>query len=178
MKLTALLQSMLDWMARRDNPHQVTAAQADAYSKDQIDAKVSPLIKTGVLPVSYIGDYVNGTDFTPVWGGPPSILTIPEVPVMMRGTPAIMPETQIGPADYNASPYLYLILDAGEIKYDLQATVQAETLSRMFLMDLSKLVNMTPVLRLDTFRVSADQIGSAIPVSTGDPASAGTMNWS
>lgn len=36
---------------------------------------------------------------------------------------------------------------------------------------------ISPVYRILTYRLSPTQIGSAIPVSTGDPATAGTFSW-
>ncbi len=45
--------------------------------------------------------------------------------------------------------------------------------------DSNQIISSTisPVYRILTYRLSPTQIGSAIPVSTGDPATAGTFSW-
>lgn len=99
--------NVLGWIARRDNPHQVTAGQAGTYTTKQLDDKLEVKLDVGILPIyAYgpednepIGNTTNGLNCS---------ITLPQ-PLLLYGRPyTIAPATVTALA--NQTSYLVVEL--------------------------------------------------------------------
>lgn len=109
-------------------------------------------------------------------------------PLFMSGQYFDVPITAIDLSTVQANPgnttfYVYIKLALGTPSYVVSTTTLPETDTQMFIgtivTDGTKVatLNIKKVSRLDTYRPSTTQIGSAFPVSTGNPTQSGTINW-
>lgn len=170
------------WIARRDNPHVVTAGQADAYTKAEIDGKLGVLIPKGVIPVRTYGT-LNATAVPATRNGTTLKITSAQ-PGMLAGRDFIIPAQDISFSGMANGPvYLYLTLVSGVATYTPSATTQPESTTAMLIGTgtmaggaLSAFTIEKPRC-VDNYRISATKRGSAIPASTGLPTDSGTFNW-
>lgn len=109
-------------------------------------------------------------------------------PLFLGGQYFDVPITAIDLSTVQANPgnttfYVYIKLVLGTPSYVVSTTTLPETDIQMFIgtiiTDGTKVatLNIKKVSRLDTYRPSATQIGSAFPVSTGNPTQTGTITW-
>lgn len=109
-------------------------------------------------------------------------------PVLMNGKFFEMPITAIDLSTVKANPgntkfYVYVDSSSGTPQYKVSITEIAESSTNMYIgniqTDGTKVsdLNITKVSRFGIYRPSETQIGSAFPVSTGNPAQTGTINW-
>ncbi|UYE98569.1 putative structural protein [Xanthomonas phage XbC2] len=109
-------------------------------------------------------------------------------PLFLSGQYFDVPITAIDLSTVQANPgnttfYVYIKLALGTPSYVVSTTTLPETDTQMFLgtivTDGTKVatLNIKKVSRLDTYRPSTTQIGSAFPVSTGNPTQTGTITW-
>lgn len=109
-------------------------------------------------------------------------------PLFLGGQYFDVPITAIDLSTVQSNPgnttfYVYIKLALGTPSYVVSTTTLPETDTQMFIgtivTDGTKVatLNIKKVSRLDTYRPSTTQIGSAFPVSTGNPTQSGTINW-
>lgn len=109
-------------------------------------------------------------------------------PVLMNGKFYEMPITTIDlsaikPNPGNTKFYVYVDSSSGTPQYKVSTTEIEESLTNMYIGDIqtdgTKVsdLNINKVSRFGIYRPSETQIGSAFPVSTGNPAQTGTINW-
>ncbi|EBW9734630.1 hypothetical protein DQR70_06500 [Salmonella enterica subsp. enterica serovar Oslo] len=112
---------VLNWIKRRDNPHQVTAEQANAYTKEEIEKKVSGKLPVGVLPLYAYGD---STDTPVKYDSTGGTLKFPKgVPVLFYGEPFSAPEGSLTGPD--GTKYVTCELSGGHViyqQYDIKPT--------------------------------------------------------
>lgn len=180
------------WKNRRDNPHEVTAAQVGAYSKTTVDTLMTNYIPNGFLPFSRFGqpngEFLNGT--TVVTGDKVSISIYGNgMPVVLGGT---VYELKDSDWEFTAvkgkNIYVYVNRDPS-LGFASCQLVQTDTTRPDTPWDFVVGVIRWPesqveptadfycVLMLETYRLSATPIGSAIPVSTGRPTEVGDFQW-
>lgn len=109
-------------------------------------------------------------------------------PVLMNGKFFEMPITSIDLSTVKPNPgntkfYVYVDSSTGTPQYRASTTEISESETNMYIgniqTDGTKVsnLNITKVSRFGIYRPSETQIGSAFPVSVGNPAQAGTINW-
>jgi hypothetical protein len=109
-------------------------------------------------------------------------------PVLMNGKFFEMPITSIDLSTIKSNPgntkfYVYVDSSSGTPQYKVSLTEIPESLTNMYIgniqTDGTKVsdLNISKVSRFGIYRPSETQIGSAFPVSTGNPAQTGTINW-
>lgn len=188
--LTALWNDFQAWIARRDNPHAVTAGQANAYTRAEIDSLLDGYMPAGTLPFSSFGfpdsDTINfssarvsGIQWRVVFGE--------FIPVVMGGRPYQLQQLSwTFPVANNTTVYLYLIRDPSlgynSVQVEAVTTPRADKTNNFFIgTAASDGTNLTvvikPVIMISVYRISADPVGGAIPVSTGLPTETGTYKW-
>lgn len=103
-------------------------------------------------------------------------------PVFMAGIiTSVQPSTLVVPASNIA--YLYITMDQGVATYSISSIEIPETEVNMFIGHITTNLSIVTgifinkISRFSTYRPSDVQIGSAFPVSTGHPATTGTINW-
>ena len=189
--LTTLWNDFQTWIARRDNPHAVTAAQVNAYTRQEIDNLVSGYMPAGTLPFSSFGfpdsdviEYssvrVNGN----IWRLDFANLS---TPIVMGGRPYLLQQASWTlTVASGGTAYLYLIRDpslgykSGQV--EAVTTPRADKSNNFFIgtavsNGTTLTVTIKPVVMISLYRISPDPIGGAIPVSTGLPTETGTFKW-
>jgi hypothetical protein len=164
---------------RVDNPHQVTPALLDAFTKAESIAMAGQYIPKGILPISRIGD-LNGSFPVNVNSANSSINFANGIPAILAGISVVMPAATLVYST-TARNYVYLRLTGGIFSYQIQTTVQAESATNMLIgvFDARNNTNtLQPVTRIDTYRISTVSAGSAIPVSVGFPSDPANLAWS
>lgn len=140
-------------------------------------------IPDGVLPISRFGALdATGINYTSNTANRQLTIAAGN-PLLMAGQTFTLAEQTLTYA-LSATTYLYAQLQNGVAAYVASATPIAESNTNMY---IGKLVadasgNITsitilPVSRIDTFRPSTTQEGSAIPVSGGTPDQASGLLW-
>lgn len=188
--LTALWNQFQTWIGRRDNPHEVTANQAGAYTSAEIDSLLSGYMPAGTLPFSSFGfpdnDTINytvirasGVNWRVVFGE--------YTPVVMGGRSYKLQSLDWAfPVAANATVYLYLKRDPSlgyaSAQVEAVSAPRADKTNNFFIgTAVSDGTNVTvtikPVVMISVYRISADPVGGAIPVSTGLPTETGTYKW-
>lgn len=129
------------------------------------------------LPVAVSGDatgfIVHFTEITPLFIG---------------GQYFDLPVTNINLNTVKVNPastlfYCYVKLSLGTPQYVISLSELPENNIQMFIgtiqTDATKIstLNIKKVSRIENYRPSTTQIGSAFPVSTGNPSTTGTINW-
>lgn len=108
---------VLNWIIRRDNPHEVTAAQAGAYTKEEIESKVERKLPIGVLPIYAYGD---DTEAPIPYRITDTRLNIDvEIPVLFYGTPVTSYGTAITPPKNTIT---YITIELGPDGYGVYRT--------------------------------------------------------
>lgn len=167
----------------KDNPHNVTAAKLNVYTKAEVALLMGSYLPQGILPVSRFGK-LNGSIVTrhdPIGN---TLEISYQEPCILAGIyklmePALLP--LISGVLFN---YVYLRLSGGIFSYVIEATETAESSTNM-LIGIAKyradgaMISLAvfPVTRIDSYRISMTSAGSAIPVSLGSPASPAALAW-
>lgn len=140
-------------------------------------------VPNGVLPISRFGALgTTGINYTNNVGAH-QITIAAGNPLLMAGQTFTLGAQTLTYA-LSATTYLYVQLQNGVPTYVASATAIAESNTNMY---IGKLVSdasgnitsitLQPVSRIDTFRPSTTQEGSAIPVSGGTPDQASGLLW-
>lgn len=120
MTLIERLKTIMTFIGRRDNPNEVTASQANAFTKQETEQRINQKIPNGILPI-----YAFGTsDNTPVKFTTAGLnLTIPDKqPVLIYGTQFFLePAVLAANAFLNTTSYLVVELISGSPRYSLYA---------------------------------------------------------
>lgn len=139
------------------------------------------------LPLSQFGDLYDSSSFNITSNG--FVLTFNKaIPMFMAGVLTYMPIASYNLALYNTPATnqtfcVYVKLDQGEPTYDFSVREQSETEVCMFVGKITTNAtqvtsnSISKVSRFSTYRPSITKIGAAFPVSTGNPAQTGTINW-
>lgn len=117
--------------ANKSNPHQTTAAHLGMLTTAQIDALLAPLMPQGQLAVSRYGSM--DTTFPSVIGSGGWVVSFQNaVPVILTGQEGVLAaanydlsQSIVNPA--NKTIYVYVVLDAGALRYRFSESVLAET---------------------------------------------------
>jgi hypothetical protein len=110
------------------------------------------------------------------------------VPCLMGGKYAEVPAATLALEDYDPDPAnkrfnIYVVLKDGTFSYELDQGERPETLTSCWVGFIETgAINVTrlwieKVNRIDIYRLSEGQIGSAIPIVPGSPLGAGTLDW-
>lgn len=181
--LIAQADSHLTPHASAVNPHGTTAADLSMYTSAQIQDLVNALVPSGVIPLTQFGDLTAAAlPVTVVAGGAPTANFDANIPLFMAGTAYVLPATNLQLAN-NAVNNVYVKLVAGVPQYVATTSYLPETNTNA-LVGVVTLAGgvvtkntLAKVTRVDIYRISTTPAGSAIPVSSGDPASASTLLW-
>lgn len=109
-------------------------------------------------------------------------------PLLIGGQYFDVPVTNINLTSIKANPastlfYCYIKLELGTPLYVISLVELPENTIQMFIgtvqTDSTKIssLQITKVSRIDTYRPSLTQVGSAFPVSSGNPNQTGSINW-
>jgi hypothetical protein len=164
--------------ADRNNPHGITADSLDGVDNATVNAVLGIAIPRGSLPISRYGDFAGSA--LPISFSGWVLSFTAQVPSMMAGYDLPAPIINIDlnalvPNAANKTFFVYLRFDGSVIKYLVSPDAFAETSGRMY---IGKVVTgaagissfaIQRVTRIDTYRVSATPVGSAIPVTTSTP---------
>ena len=110
------------------------------------------------------------------------------IPVYMSGKFVVMPATTIDLTKVKANPassrfYVYVVDNGTTFEYQTFSAPLEETLTRCYVgfieTDTLKISrqSMVKITRIGIYRLSATQMGSAIPVVGGSPLSSATLDW-
>lgn len=110
------------------------------------------------------------------------------VPCLMNGRYGEAPPTTLALEDYDPSPAnkrfnVYVIEDNGSFKYELDTASRPEALNSCWVGFIEtgaiavERLWIEKVNRIDVYRLSEGQIGSAIPAISGSPLGAGALTW-
>lgn len=179
---STLYKQFITWTGRRDNPHGVTAAQANAYTKTEINAIAELRLPRGIVPVRSYGS-LDGSLPTISWVN--GTLTIPTaVPAVLYGDAQIVAAGTINfSALRDGTVYLYLKYENTKIVYAASDVLLPESHTAMMIAYGTKAgstisgFKLEQVRCIDLYRVSSTKRGGAIPVSTGSPAEQGQFAW-
>jgi len=109
-------------------------------------------------------------------------------PAFLAGQAYTLSPVNVNLLDITASPanktfYVYVKLEAGVAKYVVRETELAESETVIYIGYVTTgisnitLVAVDKAYRIGTYRVSSQPVGSAIPVSSGNPADAVKLTW-
>lgn len=126
--------NVLGWIARRDNPHQVTAHQAGAMTSNEIEDKLSEKMPVGVMPI-----YAYGTeDESPIGHTETGLncsITLPQ-PLLLYGRPyTIAPATVT--AMVNTTSYIVIELVGNIPQYKVMDIKPTDTNTRIAVGELT-----------------------------------------
>lgn len=135
-----------------------------------------------VIPVSSYGDKTSDPIPVTIDG---YTVRIGQVPLVMAGKRYNLGVTDVvTTSNPNSLRWLFITLVDGVPSYSLRDTyVVDEAADVMYIGTVSTSVNrvvtaaINKVVRLDNYRLSATRVGSAIPMSTGDPTGTGNFAW-
>lgn len=167
----------------------VVVSLNQSYTKSETDARYVP---QGILPITRIGDLTaaalpisNGTGF--------AFNVTTTIPVLLGGRYSTITAGSytISNVDNGATTDLankninvYITFANGVAAFAYYTTSQAEAYALVFIGTITtgatavSAVSLSKVSRLDLYRVSLTSRGSAIPVTSGNPASPGTFDAS
>lgn len=180
----ALLKPARDSLAahvlRRDNPHEETMETIGSYSKTSVVNKVSAKIPNSVVPVSTYGIFDNLDDAAvdAAWTFKGWELTCNRaLKIVLSGNSFTLPITAIDLSKVedpvSKTFYVYVRGQFGIYNYQARTDSPPESAGVMY---IGKVVcgpngivskSFKTVVRLDTFRLSNEPVGSAIPVTKG-----------
>lgn len=168
---------------RTDNPHATTAAQIGAYSTSEVDGLVANMVPTGFLALSNFGTPDDVA--LPVTVDPAALTATfaAGIPAMIAGQSFTLGAATLG-ITTDVDNYFYLRMVAGVATIVVQTTVAAESSTNMYLGTVHVAAGVTTVntlgkvTRIGNYRPSTTAVGSAIPVSVGDPSATGAhLQW-
>lgn len=191
-KLSETWAQLQAFIARRDNPHKVTASQAGAYTRDEVDTKLSGYIPVGVLPLTaWNANGSAGVNFVVTTAG--AITVIPYVGsdyVTINGRKYTFTAKQYAfTISKGQTVYIYFTCkspsSAAGMVAEMTTTPRADTYDSFYVGSVrwtgdepAVVEKFNEVVMLDGFRLSSIRRGGSIPVSTGLPTDKGTFNWS
>jgi len=182
---TALLKPARDdlaaHIARQDNPHQETIETQDSYSVATINARLAQKVPNSVLPISTYGviDELTNAQVDAAWTANGWVLTCGSYfKVSLGGTYFRMPPQTLNlaaadPAPANKTFNIYARIQFGYISYQARADSPPESESVMFIGQATTngagivAKQFFAVWRIETFRLTLNAVGSAIPYVGG-----------
>lgn len=154
------------------------------YTKAEMDTRYVP---QGILPVTRIGDLTTGA--LPVALNGSNVEVTTDIPVLLMGryytlAAGLYPFTSVIAGNTGTKTLnVYVTLSNAQAVFEYSFTSLAETVVRVFVGTVtvtdttpSNLI-LTKVSRLDIYRPSVTQVGSAFPVSPGTPDKLSQTNW-
>lgn len=122
--------TVVDFINRRDNPNQVTAGQAGAYTRKETDDLLGTKIPVGILPIYAYGSSDNTSIPRTISGFNLSITA--DQPVLIYGSPYTVSSATVSAAAFsNTTSYLVVELVGGSPKYNLYAAKPTDTNTRI-----------------------------------------------
>lgn len=192
--LTTLWNDFYAWIARKDNPHQVTASQAGAYAKAEIESLLTGYVPSGVLPISTFGD--SGAVEGGVSAGSrlESItftLSDGAMTLLLQGRQYRFKTNKFNfTCPVNTTLYIYVNRDPslGTESAYLEALTapRADTPTSFFVAGIKRggesdntvlTARLAYICLIDVYRISTEPVGSAIPASSGMSTETGTFKW-
>lgn len=166
---------------RTDNPHATTAAQLNAFTKDEVTALIASLLPAGIFPIDQFGTL--DTSPIPQTNTATVVNVTAGVPLLISGQYFTLPALTFTPG-VSKTIFVYAKLVAGAAQWLASQTEIADSLTNMLvgkvITDASGNIasnTIGKVTRVDGYRISTTAAGSAIPVSTGLPSQTGTLAW-
>lgn len=163
---------------------EVVRIGAASYTKAEMDARYIP---QGILPLTRIGNLT--TDELPVALNGSNIEVTAEIPVLLMGrfytlAPGLysFASAIVGNTGTNTLN-VYVTLSNAQATFEYSFSSLAETVVRVFVGTITVTsttpsnLTLTKVSRLDIYRPSVTQVGSAFPVSPGTPDKLSQTNW-
>lgn len=167
---------------RQDNPHKETLESIGTYTAVYVDSQVTNKVPMGIIPISTYGitDGMTDEQMNSAWvvdGWSVGITKL--IAAIVSGTvyelPAWTVDVRTVTSNYTDRTFhIYLYLRYGDVSYQCREDTVTESNTMMYLgtvtTNASGIVTKSfkTVIRLDTFRLSAAPVGSALPVSAGD----------
>lgn len=168
----------------KDANGNIIRVACETYTRAEMNARY---VLQGSLPLTRIGD--TSDDPLPMLISGTGLLVNGLIPVMLAGR-----QYTLNPGTYSFAAVIAgstgtkqlrigVTLSGGAAVLDFSLTAKPES---TLYVDIGFLtlngqvatgLTIEKVTRLDTFRPSTTQRGSAFPVSTGNPSSTGTVNW-
>lgn len=129
---SALYQSFVAWVARRDNPNQVTAAQLGAETKTTTTASLAKYAPKNILPITYAGNCLDTRSFVLPCTNTNTTFTIDSFPAMFAGIDVIVPQMTVAvkdiATDYRGrTAHLYLVYDGTKVSFTYQLSIGVDT---------------------------------------------------
>lgn len=169
-------------VARTDNPHQETIASIGSRSDTYIRNTLAGKVPVGIIPVSTygIGDDLTDDQTNAAWvANGWTINCNRAMNVILSGTPGLLQPWSLDLRTIDAAPanktfYVYLYTKLGVMSYQCRADTPPEGVAIMYLGTVTTNASgiasksFKNVIRIDTFRISDQPLGSVIPVSSGD----------
>lgn len=183
-EITAVMTDAVDaHIANHSNPHGLQPADINAYDKAEVDALLSGyMVNGGNFPISSYGTSTVDQNVGAVVNAGSNSVTIPAQQVIMTGRLFELAQTTVT-LTANAISELYVQLVNGTPQYSVLLSTDAQLAESDTTMYIgsAETVNNTntirSVVRLGLYRISTTAVGSAIPVSNGYPAQAGSLAW-
>ena len=163
---------------------QVVRIATGTYTKEEMDTRYVP---QGILPVTRIGDLTTGA--LPVALNGSAIEVTADIPVLLMGRYYTLAAglssfaTVIAGNTGTKTLNVYVTLSNAQAVFEYSFTSLAETVVRVFVGTITittttpSNLTLTKVSRLDIYRPSVTQVGSAFPVSPGTPDKLSQTNW-
>lgn len=164
------------------NAHQESIDSIGSRSDTYIRAVLSGKVPVGIIPISTygVGDDLTDAETNAAWSANGWIISCTRaMNVILSGTPAKMPAWSLDLRTIDAAPanktfYVYLYTKLGTMSYQCRADTPPEGVAIMYLGTITTNASgiasksFKNVIRVDTFRLSDQPLGSVIPVSSGD----------
>jgi len=168
-------------IARKDNPHQETMNTHGSYTETQVRAKLDNKVPNAVLPISHYGvlDELTDAQIDAAWSASGWILSCNvAIQCALSGTVYNLPAQAIDLRTLDTAPAnktfnVYVRTQFGLINYEARSDSPPESVSVMFIgrctTNASGIVSklISSVVRVDSFRLSGQPVGSAIPLTGG-----------
>lgn len=165
------------------NPHKTTAAQAGAFTKEEITNMLAQRLPSGLLPLARWAGANGEDDVAPQFSfsNAPLSVTFAAMTVLLNGSQYKVPLSVVNLTP-NAVNYIYFKLVVGVPKHVASTAQLAESNTQMFVGSVTTtgvVVSNTiaPVIRLGLYRLSTTRRGASIPVSGGSPVSPQPLLW-
>ena len=190
--LTTLWNDFYAWIARKDNPHQVTASQAGAYAKAEIESLLSGYVPAGVIPMSRFGNASKtelGVSIAASDGNCEFNISADDTDVLLSGRFYQLQKTKWSFTVAKGSTlYLYVKRDPSlgvkSVYIEAVSSPRAETPTSFYVGSVAWAASdsvckgtMFAVTMIGAFRISTEPVGSAIPASSGMSTETGTFKW-
>lgn len=170
----------------------ITSGSGEVFNTDKNGEITFPLLTTDdvdyithELPLSQYGELYENTSLDITASGF-NLVFNREIPLFMSGTFFKIPTQSIPlppPAIGTYTYYIHVELNLGIPSYTAKRNESPEDTINMLIGTVTVSttgitnINVNKVSRFNIYRPSTTQIGAAFPVSTGNPAQSGTINW-